>query len=851
MLQRSPFAGANKHLLLSSPPEKKEKDESHLGATEHEHRLLGPLACAHDKDHNFDRHGGFSGDPDLSGALSSNHSLTAHLHTWQEPRENKSEQSVDLGGSLRPFPELLREGATRSSTEKNDEILLRVTESLLVPSPSESEESNGASVPLLEVTTHSAFHAAPQPENQEKRLINQHAGQRVSRPNCLRGLSHHSTLYDDLEITTGASRGSDAGTDGHMLGSAGGAYDVGSVFQHSSLNTIAKTPNIICYPPLDGDELERSGLESWLGYGFIISKGVSQSLVMPDSLVDGNCDPRLYSTESQDRPALPSVNNPSKGHDPEMLQSFGTHQPPTVHRHAEAAQSDKAKPQCINLQALLKRSQEYRLHQQMLRSKGKNREVQEKSQQPTRARTDDKKDDELLHKPKERKSALISGEETKEFWEKHKVAESHFLLNSTNSKSGNTHVGDDRRAEGIGQIQGEATADEANVSQEVAMKPKQSSSSSQQHHKGPRKYRMTRAATFSHSPVCWKGERTDNSRRREDPGLRNDVGGIGSKEQEVREATSGHRDGSAPGWCCASPETVDDISNQSAASSQHIDLIESSLCGLKLQILDLESMLKENLEDHSPNESDTHFNLDYLKDFGAFQSDCPDERDGPGHDGADSGTRRLRRQLLKEMVDTEENPGPELTDGCDEALLIGWKGPQPVGSGEPGLIKTVDTEEALAGEGVPHDAQIPEVSQNVSSGTEASSGFSVFSPTGSPEGENEAAGGCRYCSHPSDPWLLRASGSEFGSKGHLESPLSPEERDESSSGFSRIKGNLLTHTETGGGTLTCDDGRGWGPALGLSPGGKTWILLGQGCQKCGQKQCKYEGDCYWCVVNPR
>lgn len=811
VLRDCPFTGTNGRLLFSSPPEEKENDESHFSAAECEHYLLFPPVCGHDKDHNFDRHGGSSDNPDLSEALSTNHSPAADLHTGQEPTEDKSEQNVDLGeveGSLRPFSELLQEGGG-----KNDASLLPVT--LLVPSLSESKENDGASVPPLEVTTSSALNAAPWTEYLEKCLINRHSGQQVSHPNCLRGLSHQPAIRDDLETTTTASGGSE-GKDRHIFGSSEGAYDVGSIFQHSPSNTIAKTPNIICYPPLNGDELERNGLESWLGHGFTISKGISHSLVMPDFLVDGKCEPRLCGAESKDDPPLPSVINYNRDHNAELWQSLTSPPSPTVQRDPALAQSDKAKPPCINLQALLKRSQEYRQQQQMLRSKGKNREVQEKSPEPTRARTDHtslsgKKSNEFSRKrtetanegkPKEK----LPGEETKEFWEKCRTTESQLLCNLTNSKSENTHVQEDGCAKEIKEIQEETTikSDTVNISQEVTMKPKQTSSSPQQHYKGSRKYNMTRAATFSQSPVYRKSGNTKSSRQFEESGLGNDAGDNGFDEkQQVNEETIDHQAGSTPDLFTVDATIAGALPNHPATSSNHnIDLIESNLCGLKAQILDLESTLKDRLEGHSPNESDMNLELEYEKGT---------------QNVTNSDTKCLRRQLLKEMINAEENPGPEPSDGHDDLLVIGRTGPQVINSDKRRLVKTLNTEGAmqkayeenpLTGKGAPHEAQQDQISgvfQNVSSETEVSSGFLVLSHTADHSGQNEATGGCR-CGQP---------------RGHpsLENHFTPESGDEF---------------------------QGRGSGLGLSPALKTSIFMRQGCQKCGQvfeKQCKYEVNC--------
>lgn len=832
MLQNSPFTGANEIFLFSPPPEEKEKDESHLCATEYEHQPVPP-ECNNAKDRRFDRQGGCSDNPGLSEALSTNQAPAADLHTRQKSTENKLEPNVDLGGveqSLRPF------------TEKSDAFLVPVTKSLLEPSPSGSKENQGASAPPLAVTTHSAFYAAPEPEHQKSCLINQHTGQQVSPTNSLQSPIH------DLEKTS-VSGGSAAGKDPPMFGSPGGASDVGSVFQPSPSNTIAKMPKIICYPPLDGDELERSGLESWFGCGFVISKGVSHPLGVPDPSADGEYD-HLYSTASKVYPSLPPVINYSKDHNPELLQPLPTSQGP---------QSDRAKPQCINLQALLKRSQEYRRHQQMLRSKVKAREVQETSPEPTRAKTDeqslpDEKKHEVLHKraettndgkAHEKKSTFIPAEETKHSWEKYKTAESPFLCKVTSAKSENRHAQGDGGDTEISKVQGETS-----VSHEVTVKPKQSSSSPQQHRRGSRKYRMTRAATFSQSPVCWKDESTRGSRQHDESALRTDGNGF-NRQQQVSEATFDRQAGSTPTLCTEGHVAAGEITNPPFTSSQHIDIIESSLCGLKAQILDLESTLKINLDDRSPAESDVLPD----KHVQAFQRDCAYLGDGANYSVTNTAAACLRRQLLKETSSPEENSGPEPSDGQDDPLSFRRKGPRVVKSGEHRLAKILNTEEAMLnvayeepppGKGVPHEAQqdqIPEVFHNISPETQVSSNCLVVHSSHQPEEEKEVTVGCVQ---PSELWFLQGSGSELASEGHpsLQNHLTPERGDEFHGRFWRIKRRLLTHTENEADRNSSDDGRRHGSALRLTPSGKTWTFTGQGCHK----QCKYEVSCYFCVV---
>lgn len=366
---------------------------------------------------------------------------------------------------------------------------------------------------------------------------------------------------------------------------------------------------------------------------------------------------------------------------------------------------------------------------------------------------------------------------------------------------------------------------------------------------------MTRAATFSQSPGFWNSESSGSIRQCEDSGPRRDADDDRfNREHQVNGATLDQA-GSSPRLCAGSHVIVGELPNHPTTSSEHIDLIESSLWDLKAQILDLESTLgaPESLEDSSQTESDVHSDQQHVQ---VFQSDCAYSGDGLSHSVTSTDAKGLR-QLLKDMDSEGEEPRPEPSHGRDDApLLIRRRAPQVVESGEHGLIQTLNTEEAilnvvheeepLTGEGVPHEAQqnrIPEASQNISPEKEVSWKFSEIShPNSQPEEENKAAAACPSCGQPPEQWLPQGSGSQLASKGHpgLENHLTPERGDEFQGGFWRLKGKLLTHTKKEADANSCDGGRGQESALTRSLRDTTWTLMGQGCQKCGQKQCKYE-----------
>ncbi|XP_024115461.1 uncharacterized protein si:ch73-100l22.3 isoform X3 [Oryzias melastigma] len=161
--------------------------------------------------------------------------------------------------------------------------------------------------------------------------------------------------------------------------SSGEASGVGGGFLHSTSNTIAIRPDIISHPPVDGEELERSGLE-------LYACGASSVCDYPLSEESG-------SVEQTDDGSCPKDGDADEGSVTEGRNASET-------EPGDGRRSSEEKPHSRSLKDLLKKSQEYRRHQRMLRNQSRNSKTLEGTQELPRAPAEeqslsDKENDEL------------------------------------------------------------------------------------------------------------------------------------------------------------------------------------------------------------------------------------------------------------------------------------------------------------------------------------------------------------------------------------------------------------------------------------------------------------------------
>lgn len=661
--------------------------------------------------------------------------------------------------------------------------------------PTGRKEKEDDSLPPLTSTTDSdlfASNVTPQQSSQEECLIEQQYSQQGSQP-IHQSVSSGYVTYENVENTTSVSGRVDAERQSHGVTSYEEANNINNnmdgFFLHNTSNTIAKMPDIINYPPIDGEELERSGLESSFCNSLILVQDICCTLLKEDSVI---CSPSrgensesspLDSPEGGDNLPFSTVPDVDKDHnveridgpvssaensgltdDLELSQTLSTHHSPTpeLHIQHDATESDPAdnraeeanpseEPYRLSLQALLKKSQEYRRCQRSLRNQAKNTRIQERTQEQTREEEQslsDKENDEFPDK----RTVATEGGETKESRgpfilpaetsaKKSVKNERMFEIDST-FKSEGTHLLGDGHSKENTTVEEETvfTNNTLNVSQEVITEPKQISTSLLQQltssspvqaafyltscpaafYNGFGKYHSIPAPNFCQSPVRFKRrsriqdeESLDGAKTSKKVSV--ETGSI--EDHEAREVNLGCNGPTAV------PPTVNltvhgDATSSLVRNSHHIDQLESNLSSLKVLISDLESSLTENVENHEQTESETQSKLSFKGIEHSCHSDCEycankvrdDDDDDDGGDSNDAERdngyaewqRRLSSDNFNKMQD-DTGPEPSRWDTDDDTLTV--KETEAVDVTELRLVKASATErgkeQGTCGEGLP------------------------------------------------------------------------------------------------------------------------------------------------------
>lgn len=653
--------------------------------------------------------------------------------------------------------------------------------------PTVRKVEDGVSLPPLTSTTCSAFFASnvtPQQSFHDGCLNDQFDSQQESQPNSFNGASHHSlssgyVTYDNVENATTSVR----------INTSEGVFNTGGFFLHNTSNTIAKMPDIISHPPIDGEELERSGLELSLCSNLIDVKDICCTSFQEDSVT---CDrlsaekpesSHLDSVEHEDNIPFNAIVdsdkdeivNRNEGSVPLLekrcfsdnpSQALSTHHCPTAELHiqhdsSEAEPGDtqidevdsqpSEEPYRLSLQALLKKSQEYRRRQRMLRNQAKNTKIQERTQEQPRARAEeqslsDKENDEFPYKgtvtaegkkTKERKGTFIQSVETspKKSWESEMI-ENEFTGKKMNGKSESAHLTEDVNTKELTSVE-ETTLknNKLNSSQEVITKPKPISAFTQQQptsagtsplqdafhvttcptafYKGVGKYHTVPAPTFCRSPVHCKTKGSLKDSKVVDEGAETSEGkfvfctGL-NKDQEVEDANVGHQNSHTVVPSIVHLTVEGDVTSALAKSSQHIDQLESNLSSLKLLISDLETTVKGNLDSHSQTGSNAQSELsfkganvseqiehDQHKQLGQNDGDYwEDKQKDDDDDDVERKDGELpRRQSFNNCKNMLEHSGsePSTSDTDDVPLTVQEKEAETVNFSELRLIKTLAT----------------------------------------------------------------------------------------------------------------------------------------------------------------
>ncbi|KAF3844034.1 hypothetical protein F7725_016082 [Dissostichus mawsoni] len=738
-------------------------------------------------------------------------------------------------------------GNTTVGSGMQSTLFIGTKESLSPSLLSGEKDKDGVYFPPLTSTTYSAYFASDvttQESYQKECLIKQHNSQQVSQPGQQSASSGYVT-FENLENSSNVSERID--DERESFGSSEGAYrnNMGGLFLQNTSNTITKMPDIISHPPIDGEELERSGLESAICSNFTLMKDMSCTSLQEDSIIcdhlqDGTSkSSHQDSTESGDNFSFSSVigldndqsldriegtvsssENSGISDNLELSQILSAHlNPPTeldiqhngIKSESAGHHGDEAnpteEPYRMSLQALLKKSQEYRRSQRMLRNQAKNTKMQERTQEQTKARAEeqslsDKENDEFPYKGtvtdegkkmKERRGTVIPSVDTPA----QKSWGNDTALRETEIKNNKLNISQDVIAE-PNQIspapQQQPTSTETSPNQEVSYL----TTCPKAFYNGLGKYNTIPAPNFCMSPVKSKsiiqdGEALNGAETSE----RNVLVDSGLNEShKVQDLGAKNSPTLVPFTVNITDEGG--VTNVSAKSSQHIDQLEYDLSSLKVLISDLASTLSENLESPGLTDSNTRneFSFNKLRHDEEVEQDQrlgeqPLSLDNLDHVIEDTGSEPCISDtndvLAKEAVNREER-----TKQCQEALKNSHG--QHGGNRKPTAKCILSVTQRM---------RIPDVFRNVPSATTSSRNVSVLSDSSNlpAERKNEATAE-GYDSHspslnqsydvdaPSCLWLLESSGSD---KSHLfqEKSLTPESGGEGQGGGSKVKRRLL------------------------------------------------------------
>ncbi|XP_053713150.1 uncharacterized protein LOC128754506 isoform X2 [Synchiropus splendidus] len=298
--------------------------------------------------------------------------------------------------SLDNFLQELNLGNSALSHNTTDESLMNKN----LPSTIHGKE--GAS--QLSSTSSALFATSVSSQNDNEVLRKHPDGQQDNQSSLLNDASCLSLSAGDASQPEGGSDFSEIGDLQKQFlgfGSSEQSHDMDEFYGSSSLDTMAQIPNIINYPPLDAEELERSGEEFSFGSDYIAVRDICSSSFknnhyFEEAAKDTACDNASTSTGLECD--IPS-DTPTSDRQPCAIpaQNITKISGNSVSMHRQELQDlqPPEKPQRRSLQALLQKSQEYRRQQRMLRNQAKNSKTQERSRELSHS---DKENDHILYK---------------------------------------------------------------------------------------------------------------------------------------------------------------------------------------------------------------------------------------------------------------------------------------------------------------------------------------------------------------------------------------------------------------------------------------------------------------------
>ncbi|XP_077428024.1 uncharacterized protein cp110 [Vanacampus margaritifer] len=311
------------------------------------------------------------------------------------------------------------------------------------PSINTVAEMNSPRIRSLSSTINSASftsHVIPQPSHKVGCLVEHRGNQQSSEPSfntanhCAASLGRETSAI--VENTTSHSQSLDVRSVGPQE-----TNNTTDYLLHKTSKAISNIPDIISYPPIDGEELERSGLESSFCHAFIgmndsCCAAFQENSIGSDNFPGGTSENiKMKSAESQDdlpsstglnmkegqtikqvmEVPVPSLHNCSASNIPELPQTQSidcssadqlnqSNPENTEWVYTLEPQAQSQTPNRPSLQDLLRKSQEYREQQRLLRNQAKNARIQEKTQEQPQVEEkslSDKENNEFYYKATE------------------------------------------------------------------------------------------------------------------------------------------------------------------------------------------------------------------------------------------------------------------------------------------------------------------------------------------------------------------------------------------------------------------------------------------------------------------
>lgn len=523
--------------------------------------------------------------------------------------------------------------------------------------------------PLTSTTCSALLTSHVQPQKCHRESGNQfhqvsHSGLNSCSPNAYcQSLSSGYDSYMNVENTANATGSLEV--ENVFLEKRGDSDE--DFFNHDSSDTVKKMPDIINYPPVDGEELERSGQESAFvtdlkekenpeSASFIeassgedysaISEGTETSCLVNQSnslkVAEAKCG-----LNDQPKDAPVSI----------CLTPIDTHHVETMQTDDEDSKATED-PYRMSLQTLLKKSQEYRRRQRMLRSHSKNAKILGRAQDQPKSEEQslsDKENDEWhskgtqLNKSQEKSNALSptvdqSLKRSFENDEKSEEIPDKTCLTIDSQVQDSILTSNSDSYDSIKINNWVNSSGPKSVSLSVPKWIKNFNKSSDRNaNTSPtaledvKKYRSIPAPFLCKSPVSCKVKRPSppfDKISQKDTVINN------SMNKKHKEEPSNYSSSAL------NVAAESDVTSVLAKSSQHIDQLEFNLSGLKVLISDLELTLTENVDKSSSQSESQQMHPSQNNVVGWFGDVCPSQE----NQSLDSIERDSGKTLQTEQV---------------------------------------------------------------------------------------------------------------------------------------------------------------------------------------------------------